>query len=176
MNQHHPACMYERPPALPTPYFLFKAHNSLPMLGLHSIRTFVMCMTTWSLSKWRLKRPSLEGLKTHTSTSCSWSDFAVNSQLRFTLLDHRAQRALLDHYTHNLIKGIGSSHSGVLGVGVVCRLVVPISNLNSAQCPLTHIYSQQPQQHQLQQGSSRPDPEESFAAHESTSRPSQGYR
>lgn len=113
LSQHHTFCS--------------RHTNSLPMLELHSIRTFVMCMTTWSLSTWRLKRSSLEGLKTHTSTSCSWSDFAVNSQLRFTLLDHRAQRALLDHYTHNLIKGIGSSHSGVLGVGVVCRLVVPIS-------------------------------------------------
>lgn len=53
-----------------------------------------------------------------------WSALQVANGL---LLNHVAERALLDHHAHDLVQHIGGGHGGVLGVGVVGRLLMVVT-------------------------------------------------
>lgn len=112
----------------------FKTHKSRrPLLSaLHSF--FPVLLPSQSLPPAISLRgcDTLEPLSDMQTTSSRHAIGQDSSQLRLLrLVDTHAQRALLHHDTHDLVKSVGGRHRSVLGIRVVCRLRV----LRQSQTP-----------------------------------------
>lgn len=61
--------------------------------------------------------------------SGKWGLLLLQFQLHSLILGDDAEWAFLNHESHDLVKDIGGSHSGELGIGVICR-----RNLDNIRC------------------------------------------